>query len=81
MSTFLTVAQVAERLSCSETFVYGLLSSGRLRHYVLGRGQGGKRVSEEQLQDYLQGREKGGQAPPAPAAPKRTPVKLKHLQL
>ena len=39
-----TVAQVAERLNCSESFVYGLLASGELRHFVLGRGQGGKRV-------------------------------------
>jgi excisionase family DNA binding protein len=39
MSALLTVAQVAERLNCSESFVYGLLAGGELRHFVLGRGE------------------------------------------
>jgi excisionase family DNA binding protein len=56
----LTVRQVAERLHCSEGFVYGLLASGRLRHHVLGAGQGGKRVSDDQLTDYLRSTERGG---------------------
>lgn len=55
----LTVGEVSERLNASSSFVYQLLASGELRHYVLGRGQGGKRVSEEQLQDYLNRKEQG----------------------
>jgi excisionase family DNA binding protein len=63
----LTVKEVAQRLSCCESFVYELLRSGELMHFVLGRRQGGKRVSEEQLQDYLTTRERGGpKEPPTP---------------
>lgn len=49
----LKIADVADRLNCSESFAYGLISQGRLRCYRLGKGQGGLRVSEEQLTDYL----------------------------
>ena len=56
----LLVSEIAERLSCSEAFVYSAMSSGRLRHFVLGKGQGGKRCSEAQLQDFLNSRERGG---------------------
>lgn len=63
-ATFLmTVAEVAKRLQCSESFVYQLLSSGELKHYGLGQGQGGKRISEEQLEEYLASRERGGSDP------------------
>jgi len=79
-STLLKIAEVARRLSCSKSFVYRLLDSGRLKHYVLGPGQGGKRVSEEQLQDYLRGAEKGGEPPPKQRPPAK-PVKLRHLDV
>lgn len=71
----MTVAEVANRLKCSESFVYQLLSSGELKHYGLGQGQGAKRISEEQLEEYLAAKERGG--------PKPTPVPrvtLKHLR-
>lgn len=61
--TMMKTRDVAKRLNCSLSFVYGLLDSGRLKHYVLGPGQGGKRVSEEQLQAYLQSVERGGEQP------------------
>jgi excisionase family DNA binding protein len=60
-SVLLTVTEVAKRLNCSESFVYRILASGELRHFTLGRGQGGKRVSEEHLQEYLAEKEKGGE--------------------
>jgi hypothetical protein len=47
----LTVKQVAERLNCSEGFVYG---------------QGGKRVSEAQVDEYLRSMERGGLEPEHP---------------
>lgn len=56
----MTVAEVAERLKVSESFVYARMKDGSLKHFVLGHGQGGKRVSEEQLQEYLSQRERGG---------------------
>ena len=80
MTPLLSVKAVAERLNASESFVRHLLASGRMRHYVLGRGQGGKRVSEEQLAEYLAATERGG-APDLPAAvgAKRPPRKKGRL--
>lgn len=49
-----------------------------MKHHVLGKGQGGKRVSMEQLQAYLQSVEKGGELQPKPKSPAK-PIKLKHL--
>jgi excisionase family DNA binding protein len=85
MSAMMTVKEIAKQLKCSESFVYNLLASGELKHYCLGKGQGGKRVSEEQLQEYLKGREKGGAPqqhaePPAPRVKTASPG-LKHLSL
>lgn len=74
----LTVKQVAERLNVSETFVRALLRSGRLYYHRLGKGQGGIRISEEQLLDFLSRTEVRGRQP-APPAPKR--ITLKHLTL
>jgi excisionase family DNA binding protein len=69
MTAMLTVKDVARRLNCLESFVYELLASGELEHYRLGKGHGGKRVSEEQLQEYLLTRERGGEGRPQPAPP------------
>lgn len=52
----LRVKQVAERLNVSCSKVYELLGSGRLPHY---RIDGSVRVSEEQLQEYLESCKKG----------------------
>jgi excisionase family DNA binding protein len=76
----LKISEVAARLSCTRSFVYALVESGRLKHHRLGRGQGGIRVSEEQLQEYLRGTEKGGGPRPQPDPPAK-PVRLKHLRL
>jgi excisionase family DNA binding protein len=70
----MTVAVVARRLHCSVAFVYDLLNSGRMKHYVLGKGQGGKRVSEEQLEEYLRQSERGGRES------SKLPTQLKHIR-
>jgi excisionase family DNA binding protein len=44
-----TVKQTAEQLNASSSFVYGLITSGRLKHYVLGAGRGDERVSDAHL--------------------------------
>jgi excisionase family DNA binding protein len=77
MAALMKVKEVAEYLDVSEAFVYGLMQSGRLKHHVLGRRQGGKRVSMEQLHEYLQSVEKGGATQTNLKSP--APVKLKHL--
>jgi excisionase family DNA binding protein len=75
----LKVPEVAGRLNCSESFVYQAIASGELRHYRLGKGQGGIRVSEEQIGEYLAPREKGGGAKAPKLAQRSRP--LKHLSL
>lgn len=49
----MTVTDVARRTKMSDSFVYGAIGDGRLKHYRLGKGQGGIRISEEQLQSFL----------------------------
>jgi excisionase family DNA binding protein len=68
------VKTVAEKLACSQTTVYSLIASGKLRHYRIGVGRGGIRVSAEHIAEFLSGAE----ARPA-ICPR--PVKLKHLRL
>jgi excisionase family DNA binding protein len=76
----LKIQQVAKRLNASDSFVYGLIAGGRLKHHRLGKGQGGIRVTEEQLQEYLLQTEKGQGPPPEREAPVK-PIKLSHLEL
>ena len=79
MTPLLTVKEVAKRLRASESFVRHLLTSGRLRHHVLGKCQGGKRVSEEQLADYLASTERGGVVKTKP--PPKKVARLRNLSL
>ena len=72
---------VAWRLSVSESFCYQLIADGRLQHHRLGKGQGGLRVSEEQLRAYLLATQEGGVGHAA-AMPRTVTVKpLKNLTL
>jgi excisionase family DNA binding protein len=52
----MAVEDVARRINMSDSFVYNAIADGRLKHHRLGKGQGGIRVSEEQLADFLRGR-------------------------
>lgn len=56
----MTVEDVARRLKMSDSFMYNAIASGRLKHHRFGKGQGGIRVSEEQLGDFLRRTERGG---------------------
>ena len=61
----MTIPEVAERLRCSESFVYARMADGSLKHYALGTGRGAKRVSESQLLEFMKDRERGSEpAPP-----------------
>ena len=76
------VPEVAARLSCSASFIYEVIATKELSHYRLGKGQGGIRVSEKQLQEFLARRERSDQLASAiPAATSRRKVKLKHLDV
>jgi excisionase family DNA binding protein len=74
----MTVRQTAEKLEISQSLVYSLLTTGKLKGSRHGLGRGTWRVSEEQLAEYLGGVE--SKHKPAPAEPVRTP-QLKHLRL
>jgi len=49
--SLLTVQQVAERLSISQSLAYRLVADGKLRAYRIGKGT--LRFSEEMLCEYL----------------------------
>jgi excisionase family DNA binding protein len=66
----MTVEDVARRLNVSDSFVYGVVAEGRLKHHRLGKGQGGIRVSEEQLAEFLRLTERGGEEPEAKPEPR-----------
>lgn len=55
----MTVRDAAKRLRASISFVYARLADGSLPHYRLGDGQGGIRISEEQLERFLRSRQVG----------------------
>jgi excisionase family DNA binding protein len=81
MNRLMKIPEVAGRLEASKSFVYDLISSGRLKHYRLGKGQGGIRVSEEQLREYLKSRERGGESVPPPQKPRRPRGAFRHLKV
>lgn len=55
MRAMYTVAEVATKLKISRSSVYFAIESGTLPHYRFGAGRGTIRVSEEQLQEFLDG--------------------------
>lgn len=70
----LTIAQVAKRLSLSESATANLIHRGELRSVKLGDGlRAPVRVDEDDLETYIQLRKKGGQAPAPLVGRKRGP--------
>ena len=86
-STMMTVEEVAQRIAMSDSFVYGVIADGRLKHHRFGKGQGGIRVSEQQLAAFLADTERGGDTPneeatrPAEDAPKAPRAKGQKIEL
>src|SRR5262245_21643955 len=56
----MTAREVAQKLRLSVSFIYERIADGSLPHFRLGSGQGGIRVSEEQLAAYLRSHEQHG---------------------
>ena len=77
----LTIKDVAERLKMSLSEAYKLCSENELPHYKIGKRM--KRVSEEQLAQFLAEREvkreRGTNEPRELQRPPRPRVILKHL--
>jgi excisionase family DNA binding protein len=58
-----TMAEVAERLRCGKTNVYGLVDEKALAVIRVGAGKGGLRVKGSDLQAFLDSRKTGGPKP------------------
>lgn len=71
----LRIADVAKRLDCSVANAYALIESGRLAHFRVGAHRGGIRVSEDQLQAFLDSASEG----PDVSRPARS--RLKHVRV
>lgn len=72
----LKATQVAERLNCSVSTVYGLIESGRLGHHRCP----GVRVSEEQLTEYLLATKREQQTERKQETIKRPQLRLRNLK-
>lgn len=75
----MNVEDVARRLKVSPSFIYQAVAEGRLKHFRLGKGQGGLRVSEEQLEVFLEAQERGGPSVAEVPSVKKVTTNLKHL--
>lgn len=53
MNEYLTVKEMMERLKISRTTAYGYLSSGRLKHFKVGRLV---RIRPEDLTQFIEGK-------------------------
>ena len=60
--------QAAVKLTCKLSTVYALVAASEIGYYRVGRGKG-IRISDEQIEEFLQKRRGGGGDPP-PAKPK-----------
>jgi excisionase family DNA binding protein len=76
--TFFKIKEAADRLNVSAATVYELCAKGRLRHMRVGTGRGTIRIDEQALDDFIRG---ATVQPVEPAAPKPTPVRLKHSKV
>jgi excisionase family DNA binding protein len=59
--SLLKVQEAAHELNCSPSLVYQAIADGRLRCHRIGKGQGGIRISREQLDEFLKETVKGGE--------------------
>jgi excisionase family DNA binding protein len=73
----LRVAEVAKRLSISQALCYRLIAKNVIPHHLIGKAI---RISEEQLQQYLE-ETKRERDQPSPARRQPSRPRLKHLSL
>ena len=63
----LLVSEVAEMLRCAESTVYALIDQGKLAGFRIGPHRGGIRISEDDVQAYLDGARVNQHLRPRPA--------------
>jgi excisionase family DNA binding protein len=68
---YLKTRDVAEFLNCSISLVYDLIASEKLGHVRIGQGRGGIRVSDNDLQAFLESARKRDEEP----------LRLRHITL
>lgn len=73
----LTVHDVAQRLNVSVACVYALVASNELPHVRIGTRRGTIRISEDDLEVFINARRRA--TPPSSRSPACSP--LKHLRL
>ena len=75
----LTVGEAAMRMSCSTACIYSLIGAGRIACHRIGMGRGCIRISESQMQAFLDRNEQRGreelELPPPPRG------NFKHLRV
>ena len=76
----MTIRDVAGRLKCAASTVYQLVESGKLGVFRIGPNGGGIRVSEEQLNEYLEACRVTPREP-EPKRPPRRRLNLTHVRL
>lgn len=54
--SLLKITEVAKRLNCSLSNAYALVAAGELEAYRVGKGKGGLRFDERQIQAFLEKR-------------------------
>ena len=72
-----TVRDAAKRLEISQSLVYSLISSGKLRFMRVGHGRGRLRIPEDAIDEYLARCTFGVRE----EEPKATMPRLKHIKL
>jgi excisionase family DNA binding protein len=72
----LKVSEVAERLCCSVANAYALIESGQLPHFRIGARRCGIRVTEGQIQEFLESSKRGPRDRVKISRPR-----LKHIKL
>ncbi|MEZ6063932.1 MAG: helix-turn-helix domain-containing protein [Planctomycetaceae bacterium] len=76
--TFLTVEGAANYLQVSRSIIYALIEAGKLACHRIGLGRGTIRISQHDIEAYLESCRQGDVTPPPPLPP---PQKLKHIRL
>lgn len=76
----LTIAQVADVLTCSPATVYGLVETGELPIITIGKSKG-YRVDPEDLEKFVAGRRFTFRDTRIPAETKSHSTQFKHLRI
>lgn len=63
---YFKIKEAAKQLNVSRSFLYQAINEGRIGYHRFGKGTGGIRISELQIQEYLRKTERGGETLPAP---------------